>query len=1460
VDEPVAVVATLSKGYDLDYIWKQVDRGPAKDAAGYYLQATENGGEPPGRWWGPGAHALGLEPGQVVEREPYELLFGQRKAADGTPLGRPPANGRKAADQYARLLAAEPHATAERRRELRVQATRVARQGPLFFDLTISLSKSISIFHASLGENVRLAREAGDEAGEGYWSGLVAEVDDMIWQAVRAGFDYFQREAGYTRTGSHNTRVHGRESGQWHEADLAVAHWLQHTSRDGDMQLHVHSQIAHTARTGIDGKWRAPDSLGYNEHIGAVAAIVSQHLEEALTARFGLAWEARDDGHGFEIRGISGEMMRLFSSRRQSITADLRDRAARFEAQYGRAPSQRELARLAQASNFATRDAKHGALDFTQLHAGWADTLARTFGVSLASVAPSVWHNSGGHAGARTRGPEDPGPAPSQLEVHRAAQKAVALAQQDKSAWTRADLIKYLGGVLPRSGMDPAAAAALLEDLADRALRSEFEPVACLEAPEPAELPASLRRADGRSVYRRHGGVRYATHAQLTMEERMVALARADGAPRMDRAEAARALGADLAQLNGVLSGGAPDTQDQRTRTGLRADQAAAALSVLTDGRRVSVLDAPAGSGKTWVLAAAGRAWAAARLGRVIGITPSQSARNTLAAGVPESYNAAQFLGHLPGRRGARGPIPLRPGDLVLMDEASMTANPDLADVISQATAADAKVILAGDTQQLQAVENGGGLSLLADALGCVQLAEPVRFRAAWEQAASLRLRAGDTTVLAEYDQHARIAGGEPEQMMDAAAAHYLALALDGTDVLLMAADHALRRELSRRIREDLIRLGVVAAGPGARIANGAAASAGDLIICTKNDHSVQAGEPGRTLANGDLLHVDAVTAAGLVVRRALDADPATGQRRWTDRTFLYQDYGAAELGYAVTDHVAQGRTVTVGLAVITGTEDRQHAYVALSRGTEMNMAYVFTVSPKRADIVPGPRPAPELARYDRITAGHIGEPADPAAPTGDAPAVLATVLDRDGQQSSASQTQRQALTDADHLAILHAIWTDQTTAARHQRYRDLLLAHLPPQHRREPGHQARWLWRTLRSAELAGLDAGDVLAAAIGERDLAGSRDLAAVIDARLRYRTGALVPVPAGPWSAQVPPTADPGRRAYLTQIAALMDARKDRIGEHAAEHPPPWAVAALGPVPVDPLVRLDWQSRAAAIGAWRELSGHADPADPIGPEPVAAAPDLRAAWHEALAALGPADGPDVRGMPDGKLLHLRDTYPVETAWAPPYVGDELRQVRAAAREARLAGLRASAEATAAGQRGDHGTAARQQELAASYHALHQAYRQRETVFATTMADRADWDAATRAQRHLTVTADAELRRRHPDQHYPPLRSAEPEPVTDTQRDDLTLNPGESPRKMPTWIKDLAAAHRTFADRLASRLSLMIPAQDPDYGGLGQAFPTWPGQGKDAILRPPKPEIRPAARILERAMDRDADWEAAD
>jgi hypothetical protein len=64
------------------------------------------------------------------------------------------------------------------------------------------------------------------------------------------------------------------------------------------------------------------------------------------------------------------------------------------------------------------------------VHAGWADKLARTLGVSLASVAPSVWHAASGRAAAQAHGAE--GTVIPGLELAQAAQKAVALAQQGR--------------------------------------------------------------------------------------------------------------------------------------------------------------------------------------------------------------------------------------------------------------------------------------------------------------------------------------------------------------------------------------------------------------------------------------------------------------------------------------------------------------------------------------------------------------------------------------------------------------------------------------------------------------------------------------------------------------------------------------------------------------------------------------------------------------------------------------------------------------------------------------------------------------------------------------------------------------------------------------------------------------------------------------------------------------------
>ena len=139
------------------------------------------------------------------------------------------------------------------------------------------------------------------------------------------------------------------------------------------------------------------------------------------------------------------------------------------------------------------------------------------------------------------------------------------------------------------------------------------------------------------------------------------------------------------------------------------------------------------------------------------------------------------------------------------------------------------------------------------------------------------------------------------------------------------------------------------------------------------------------------------------------------------------------------------------GIALITGTEDRQWLYPAMTRGTDANLAFVFTTPPKVADPQPGTRAAPELDRYERIRREREGLlPAQPAAGPGNADprepiAVLADVLDRDGAELSASEIRRRNLANADHLGILNAIWAAETRGAREDRYRELVMATLPP-------------------------------------------------------------------------------------------------------------------------------------------------------------------------------------------------------------------------------------------------------------------------------------------------------------------------------------------------------------------------------------------------------------------------------
>jgi len=180
-----------------------------------------------------------------------------------------------------------------------------------------------------------------------------------------------------------------------------------------------------------------------------------------------------------------------------------------------------------------------------------------------------------------------------------------------------------------------------------------------------------------------------------------------------------------------------------------------------------------------------------------------------------------------------------------------------------------------------------------------------------------------------------------------------------------------------------------------------------------------------------------------------------------------------------------------------------------------------------------------------------------------------------------------------------------------------------------------------------------------------------------------------------------------------------------------------------------------------------------------------------------------------------------------------------------------------------------------------MRDAYQARETVLGRAVRDQLVREYEARWRLRLAEAADAELRRRHPGQPWPPLPAAErrlepghvqghdhdrehpigiesgqdQERARETQPPSPPAGLAETSRR----IEELSALHHEFAARLAKRHSLTIPAEDPGLDA-SPAFPLGTARRRTAILQPPKPEIQPSPWVLDRLADRDLNPEAAD
>ncbi|MBC7373419.1 MAG: AAA family ATPase, partial [Frankiales bacterium] len=349
---------------------------------------------------------------------------------------------------------------------------------------------------------------------------------------------------------------------------------------------------------------------------------------------------------------------------------------------------------------------------------------------------------------------------------------------------------------------------------------------------------------------------------------------------------------------------------------------------------------------------------------------------------------------------------------VLIVDEASMASTLDLDPLIAAAAQVGAKVVLVGDPAQIGVVNGPGGmLAALAHAGHGVELAEIHRFSQPWERQASLALRTGEADALADYRTAGRLHPcPDGDSALDGVFGHWSAARAEGHDALMLARTRVDVDALNLRARAAALAAGQVT-GP-VTVAGGRDWQAGDVLRARRNDRRLKVGDGH--VRNGDRYQVlGPGPEDGLVVQDLLGRG-----RIVLPATYLAEH---AEYGWASTIDAAQGATADVGIVLVRPGMDREHLYVAMTRGRHGNHAYIT------------PDPTTDNDDHDHGHRHHEHQqvPGTVEDPQEQAERVLAAALGRSGAQDAAHTALAHARTHAQAQATAQALAAQ--TARQHQ-------------------------------------------------------------------------------------------------------------------------------------------------------------------------------------------------------------------------------------------------------------------------------------------------------------------------------------------------------------------------------------------------------------------------------------------
>lgn len=973
-------MSKLSAGAGYKYLLRHtacgdVERDPSTPLTAYYTAS----GYPPGTWWGSGLAGLGpeLAAGSVVTEDAMSRLYGGgRHPGTEEPLGHAYAVFRSTDQRIADTVAALPDSMTDSARDeavagiTKVETARRPRVAVAGFDLTFTAPKSASVLWALADPRTQAVVAAAHRA------------------AVRDALAFLEQRAVHTRVGVNSCA-------QVPTRGMVAALFDHWDTRTGDPNLHTHVVVANKVQgldgvwRSLDSRALHHAAVAVSELYDNLFA---DQLAARVPVNW--SWRSRGPRRtpAFEIDDVPDPLLAEFSTRSAAIEAAMTTAMVDFHAAHGRGPTRVETTRIRQRVTTATRPAKtlHRLPD---LMAWWRQRAVSLLDHAPHLLMTGSWPTPprehhlpsprdairhGVRQGVRHRlngtdmtarqilGPRAPW-WPLWLRTRRTSLSDEAVAHLGdavigqvigrRSTWTRwnltAEAARLTRGIRLPTSRDRV-------ELADRVVAAALARCVALDAPEQFTVPASFRREDGSSVFTRPDEDRFTHRVILDAETRLLDALTDTAAPRADGHAAARIAGSPQ-----------PGRRPGDPLVHLAPDQVHAITAIATSGRQLEVLIGPAGTGKTTTLRALRTAWEATHgPGSVIGLAPSSTAahelsralgvecentakwvhetrgpagtrRRDLIDGLTQRHATATAAGHTPGATRIERTLArlraqderwsLRPGQLLIVDEASLAGTLTLDTLTTHARAAGAKVLLVGDHLQLTAIDAGGAFGLLATAPHAVELRSLWRFTHRWEAHATRALRHGHSHVLSQYERHGRLHEGTEEEMLDAAYDAWHTDREHGRTALLIAADTATVTTLNQRAHDDQVAAGHVDPHHSLRLGDGLHAGVGDLVLTRRNDRTLQLPD-GSHVRNGTHWTLHAAHPDGSATLRLPEGPTVTVPADYV-REHL-------ELGYASTIHRAQGLTVDHAHILASPAMTREALYVAMTRGRITNHAY----------------------------------------------------------------------------------------------------------------------------------------------------------------------------------------------------------------------------------------------------------------------------------------------------------------------------------------------------------------------------------------------------------------------------------------------------------------------------------------------------------------------------------------